>query len=172
MSEKYVNVELFALTYGSLVLSIVKETNNIEDANAKLAKIGTSIGNRITDDIVVSQDPYDVKTFKQACSLIAKSMKTYLGINCQQIDVPDESTARFRIDDNPITRFVTIPLEYDGLVYLTPLLSALKTIFAMLHFSTEVRLVADRLRGAPANEIEVKLIEVLTDTLPLGEYLN
>ncbi|KAH0793854.1 Trafficking protein particle complex subunit 3 [Histomonas meleagridis] len=172
MSDKYVNVELFALTYGSLVRSIAKETNNIEDANAKLFKIGTSIGNRITDDLVVHQDSYNIKTFRQACDLIAGSFKTYLGVTCHQID-QSENSVTFRITENPITRYVTIPLEYDGLVYLTPLLGALKTIFEMLHFSTEVKLVVDSLRSnANSNDIEVKLIEVLTDTLPLGEYLN
>ena len=171
MSDRYVNVELFALTYGSLVRAIVKETNNIDDANAKLMKIGTSLGNRITDDIVVHQDNYNIKTFKQACQLLVDSFKSYLGVTAQTVDFADKRVV-LRLVDNPITRYVTIPLENEGLIYLNPLLGAIKTLLAMLHFSTEVKLIQDKLKGDPNNEIEIKLIDIMNDTLPPGEYLS
>lgn len=171
MNDKYVNVELFSLTYGSLVRAIVKETNNIDDANAKLMKIGVSLGNRITDDIVVHRDPYDIKTFKQAWGLVVDSFKSYLGVNAQTVDI-SENRVVLRLSDNPITRFVAIPLENEGLIYLNPLLGAIKTMLSMLHFSTEVKLIQDRLKGDQYNDIEIKLIEIMNDTLPPGEYLS
>lgn len=172
MGDKYVSVELFSLTYGSLVRAIVKETNNIDDANAKLMKIGTSIGNRITDDIVVNQDSGNtIKTFKQASQTIIDSFKTYLGVTAIPKD-QTENRVVVQLNDNPITRFVTIPLENEGLIYLNPLIGAIKTIFSMLHYRVDVKLIQDRLRGDPTNEIEIKLIEVLTETLPPGAYLS
>jgi hypothetical protein len=174
MSDKYVSVELFALSYGSLVRAIVKETNNVEDANAKLAKIGTSIGNRIADDIVVHCENARFKSLRQAGEMLVDyAFKTYLGITATLQDV-SENKLVIRLGDNtPVTRFVTIPPEYEGLVYLMPLLGAIKAVLAMLHYSVEVTMKSDRLvrKDAP-NEIEIRLLEVMHDTLPPGEYLN
>lgn len=171
MNDKYVNVELFSLTYGSLVRAIVKETNNIDDANAKLMKIGVSLGNRITDDIVVHLDPYNIKTFRQASQLLVDSFRNYLGVTATLHDQTDNRVLLY-LSEGPITRYVTIPLENEGLIYLNPLLGAIKTMLSMLHFSTEVKLTQDRLRGDPMNVIEIKLIDIMNDTLPPGEYLS
>lgn len=171
MSDKYVNVELFSLTYGSLVRSVVKETNNITDANAKLMKIGTSIGNRITDDLVVHNDKYSWKTFSEVTTLISDyAFKNCLGILATKQDT-SETSCIITINDNPITRYVTIPLEHDGLIYLSPLLGAIKTILGMLHYNCDVSFKADRLKGDNTTQIEIKLIEVSYDNLPPGEYL-
>lgn len=171
MNDKYVNVELFSLTYGSLVRAIVKETNNIDDANAKLMKIGVSLGNRITDDIVVHNDPYNIKTFRQASQLLVDSFRNYLGVTATIHDQTDNRVLLY-LSEGPITRYVTIPLENEGLIYLNPLLGAIKTMLSMLHFSTEVKLTQDRLKGDPTNVIEIKLIDIMNDTLPPGEYLS
>ena len=45
-------------------------------------------------------------------------------------------------------------------------------MLSMLHFSTEVKLIQDRLKGDQYNDIEIKLIEIMNDTLPPGEYLS
>lgn len=171
MSDK-VNVELFSLTYGSLVRAIVKETNNIEDANNKLAKIGENMGDRITDDIVVNYDN-KITSLKDACEMIAKfAFKNYLGVTAE-ISEPSENRIIISILDNPITRYVSIPPEYDGLIYLMPLLGLIKKMLEQLHFSTEVTLIHDRLTSQECNtnDIEIKLLGILTDTLPAGEYL-
>lgn len=172
MSDKTVNVELFALSYGSLVRAIVKETNNIDDANAKLIKIGNSIGMRITDDLVVHYDSWRFENLKQAGDRLIDAFKNYLGVNSQITESTDNRIV-IRILDNPVTKYVTIPLEYEGLIYLNPLLGAIKTVLANLHYSTEVKLISDKLKkDSQYNEIEIKLIEVTRDTLPPGEYLN
>jgi hypothetical protein len=173
MSDKYVSVELFALSYGSLVRAIVKETNNIEDANAKLQKIGSSIGNRIADDIVVHCENTRFRTLAQAgAMLVDYAFKTYLGITATIVE-SSESKLIIRLgENNPVTRFVIIPPESEGLIYLMPLLGAMKAVLGMLHYSVDVTLKADRLQKAPANEIEIRLLDVLHDSLPPGEYLN
>jgi hypothetical protein len=174
MSDKFVSVELFALSYGSLVRAIVKETNNVEDANTKLAKIGTSIGNRIADDIVVHCENTRFKTLRQVGEMLVEyAFKTYLGITPTLQDVTENKLVIRWSDNTPVTRYVTIPPEYEGLVYLMPLLGAIKAVLAMLHYSVEVTMKSDRVvrKDAP-NEIEIRLLEVMHDTLPPGEYLN
>lgn len=172
MSDKYVNVELFALSYGSLVRAIVKDTTNIEDANAKLAKIGTSIGNRIADDILVSDiSKGRFSKLKDVGDMLVDAFRSYLGVTAKVIE-PSDTKIVIRLYDNPVTKYVKIPLEYDGLIYLMPLLSAIKTMLQMFHYSTEVKLVSDRLKDQPETDIEVKLIDILHDTLPAGEYIN
>lgn len=165
-----VNVELFSLTYGSLVRSIVTETNNINDANNKLSKIGVNIGNRITDDFVVHADKCRFKSLKEACDMLADySFKTYLGINAV-VKEPSDNRCVISFSDNPITRYVILPPEYQGLIYLMPLLSAIKTSLGQLHYNVEVNLINDMLHGKPSNDIEIKLIEIMDD-LPPGEYI-
>jgi hypothetical protein len=166
-----VNVELFALSYGSLVRAIVKETNNVEDANAKLAKIGVSIGNRMTDDIVVYlKGNCNFKNLRELCDkLIVDSFKKYLGI-AAQVATCNETVATIRLLDNPVTRYVTIPHEYEGLVYLQPLVSAIKTICSMMHYNTDVRILNDTLKGAVNTDIEIKWNGISRDTLPPGEW--
>jgi hypothetical protein len=173
MSDKYVSVELFALSYGSLIRAIVKETNNVEDANAKLQKIGISIGNRIADDIVVHCENTRFKTLAQAGSMLVDyAFKTYLGITATIVESTESKLVVRLGENNPVTRFVIIPRECEGLIYLMPLLGAIKAVLGMLHYSVDVTLKADRLQQAPANEIEIRLLDVLHDTLPPGEYLN
>ena len=167
----FVNTELFTLSYGSLVRSIVKETNNIEDANSKLAKIGTNIGNRITDDFVVNYEKTRFKNLREACdSLVEYFLKHYFGIN-SSITESSENRCVIRFGDNAISRYVKIPAEYDGLVYLQPILSSIKTTLSLLHFNVEVNMIHDMLRSSDYNEIEIKLIEILYDSLPPGEYI-
>jgi hypothetical protein len=88
-----------------------------------LAKIGTSIGNQIADDIVVHCDNTRFKTFRQAGEMLVEyAFQTYLGISPT---IPNASENKLVIrlgDNNPVTRFVLIPPEYEGLVYLMPLL--------------------------------------------------
>jgi hypothetical protein len=180
MAEKLgdVNVELFALSYGSLVRAIVKETNNIEEANVKLGKIGVSMGTRITDDIVVHLKGNC--NFKNARELVDKliidGFRKYLGVTATVVGNA-EPAITIRLQDCPVTRYVTIPRECEGLVYLQPLISAIKTICEKLHYSTEVRLTSDSLKpgtdlskGPPATDIEIKLLGVMRDSLPPGEY--
>jgi hypothetical protein len=173
-----VNVELFALSYGSLVRAVVKDTSNIDDANAKLLKIGTAMGSRIADDLVVKHaggpDDFRFKNLRVACDVLAEyAFRTYLGITATCIE-PTDTRVVIRLSDQntPVTRFVTIPPEYEGLVYLMPLLGAIKSILAMFHYSVEVAMKSDRLKGDQFNDIEIKLIEIMKDTLPPGEYLN
>lgn len=174
-SDKFVNVELFALSYGSLVRAIVKETSNVEEANAKLLKIGTSIGSRLADDIVrYTADACRFKNLRGACDMLVDcGFKWYLGVTATIQEATDtRAVIRIQESHTPVTRFVTIPPEYEGLVYLNPLLGAIKSVLAMFHYNVEVTMKSDRLRGDAANEIEIKLNEIMTDTLPPGEYLN
>jgi hypothetical protein len=175
-SDKFVNVELFTLSYGSIVRAIVKETSNADEANAKLLKIGTSIGSRVADDIVFRYpgDPSRLKSFRGACDLLVDhAFKTYLGITAT-IQDPTDTRLVIRIHESsaPVTRFVTIPPEYEGLIYLNPLLGAIKSVLALFHYNVEVTMKSDRLRGDTANEIEIKLNEIMTESLPPGEYLS
>jgi hypothetical protein len=173
-----VNVELFALSYGSLVRAIVKDTNNVDDANAKLLKIGTAMGSRIADDLVVKHTGgpgvFRFKNLRAACDLLADyGFKTCLGITATCLE-PTDTRVVIRLSDQntPVTRFVTIPPEYEGLVYLMPLLGAIKSILLMFHYNVDVTMKSDRLKGDQFNDIEIKLIDVMKDTLPPGEYLN
>ena len=132
------------------------------------------MGDRITDDIIVNlPDKTKLNSLKGVCNMLVNhAFKEYLGISAE---IKESSERRIVISllDNPITHYVSIPPEYDGLIYLKPLLGLLKKMLEELHFSTEVNLLHDRLTSSETtNDIEIKLIEVLTDTLPAGEYIN
>jgi hypothetical protein len=156
----------------------VKDTSNADDANAKFVKIGTAIGNSIADDLVVKHpggpDLFRFRTLCLACELLADyAFRTYLGITATCLKPTNTRVVIRPSDQNiPATRFATIPPEYEGLVYLMPLLGAIKSIFAMFHYSVDVTMKSDRLRGDQFHDIEIELIEGMKDALPPGEHLS
>jgi hypothetical protein len=172
MGDKLVNVELFSLTYGALVRTIVKDTVSTEEANTKLAKIGSSIGRRIADDVAVLYPSLcRVKSLKAASELVAEVIKTHLGIPCTLVESSDQRSV-LRLLDCPITRYVVIPPELEGLVYLQPLVHAIISMLELLHVGVDVALAADRLTGSQYTDVELKHFEIKHDDLPPGEYLS
>lgn len=169
-NNEEVCMELMSLTYGSLVTSVVKSTNNIDDANEKLKKIGENIGNCIVDSLLVSYD-YDVREFQNTKKLI----DTYLA-KCFKFDFKSEvenDVITITVTGGDLTKYVYIPQVYKKLKYINPIIFSIKQIYAMIHYDVNISLDCknnDNKTPDYSNfTIKIKKKGRL-NTLPPGEY--
>lgn len=78
-----INAELFAFTYGSLVVKLIKEMENLSDVNKALESMGYNIGVRLIDDFL-SKNEVACEEINDTAEVIAKvGFKVYLGITCE-----------------------------------------------------------------------------------------
>ena len=77
-----INAELFAFTYGSLVVKLIKEQENLSEVNKVLETMGYNIGVRLIDDFLSKTD-VNCEDINDTADAIAKSgFRAYLGITC------------------------------------------------------------------------------------------
>lgn len=78
---KTMNADLFTLTYGALVVDLLRDLESEEEVNAQLEKMGHNIGMRIADDLL-SKNPNIGRCteINQIAEVLSKhALKTYLG---------------------------------------------------------------------------------------------
>lgn len=73
--------ELFTLTYGALVVDLLRDLESPEEVNRQLDKIGFNIGLRIADDFLSKNLSVGrCKDMHEVSEIISKNaLKTYLG---------------------------------------------------------------------------------------------
>ena len=161
-----VNAELFALTYGALVMEILQDNEgNIPKVNEQLELIGYSIGIRSVDEFLAkSNNAPTCKTFAETAEVLAKTaLKMFLGISA---DLQQHTATTFSIlfQENPLTMFVELPEEYkDILEYSIVYCGAIRGAMEMLNYKVECTFVKSPLRGDDIHEIKVDLVQVLQD---------
>lgn len=76
------NADLFTLTYGALVMDIIRDREQPEEVNRQLDKIGYNMGLRMADDFLAKNPRIGrCSTMQQLGEVLAKSAcKTYLGV--------------------------------------------------------------------------------------------
>ena len=159
------NSELFALTYGSLVTEVVRDTDGDTDAiNQQLEKIGYSIGIRSVDEFLAkSNSPY-CQSLEETANVLGKTaFKMFLGIN---VDVQMQSPTTFTLvlQENPLCLFVELPDEYkDTLQYSVLYCGVIRGALEMLNYKVECTLTKNTLKGDDVDEIKVELKQVLQD---------
>ena len=78
---KTMNAELFTLTYGALVVDLLRDLESEEEVNIQLEKMGYNMGIRIADDFL-SKNPNIRRCtdLHQLAEVLSKhALKTYLG---------------------------------------------------------------------------------------------
>lgn len=78
---KTMNAELFTLTYGALVVDLLRDLESEEEVNNQLEKIGYNMGVRIADDLL-SKNPNIGRctdTHQIADVISKQALKSYLG---------------------------------------------------------------------------------------------
>jgi hypothetical protein len=159
-----VNAELFALTYGALVMEVLQDNDgNMAKVNEQLEQIGYSIGIRSVDEFLAkSNSPY-CRTLAETAEVLAKTaFKMFLGISA---DVQQHTATTFSIifQENPLTMFVELPEEYKELEYSILYCGAIRGSMEMLNYKVECSFVKSPLRGDDTHEIKVDLKQVLQD---------
>lgn len=71
--------------------------------------------------------------------------------------------------DNPLTEYVELPPELNGLAYCSMLCGVIRGALEMVQLQVECAIVKDSLLNDPATEIRVKLIKVIAEERPPSE---
>mmetsp|Transcript_25298 Transcript_25298/g.24203 ORF Transcript_25298/g.24203 Transcript_25298/m.24203 type:complete len:193 (+) Transcript_25298:91-669(+) len=154
-----VNAELFTLTYGSMVMQLIKDYDDVAAVNQQLEKMGRNIGCRIIDEFLSKSGVSNCSNFKDTADVIAKvAFKMFLGINCDVINWNSENTVCSLVfSENPFVDFVELPPQYSDLQYCSLLCGVIIGALEMVQMSVDCRFVRDVLKGDNTNELRVEL---------------
>lgn len=82
-SQTMQNAELFALTYGSLVVQLVQDYEDYNTVNSQLEKMGYNIGCRLIEDFLARSNLGRCNDFREVGEIVAKVRMS--NIRCYQV---------------------------------------------------------------------------------------
>merc|ERR1712156_1203994 len=106
---KKVSGELFALTYGGLVSTLLRDYENVDDVNKQLEKMGYNIGVRLVEDFLSRTNSGKCHDFRETSEKIQLAFKLFLNIQPTVTGwsaTSDEFSLLF--DANPLGEFVEL----------------------------------------------------------------
>lgn len=79
------NAELFAFTYGALVVQLIQDYEDYSAVNTQLEKMGYSIGTRLIEDFLARSNLGRCSDFRETGEVISKVSNTLLSSNIVSI---------------------------------------------------------------------------------------
>jgi len=163
-----VNGEFFALTYGAMVMQLVKDFEDVDEVNKQLEKMGYNIGVRLIDEFLAKSGTNGTcQNHREMADVIAKvAFKMFLGVSA---DVTAWNAERnsfcLVLYENPLNEFVELPAEMSNLSYSNILCGTIRGALEMIQIRAECRFLRDTLRGDEVNEIQVTILEVMEEQM-------
>ncbi|KAF5389837.1 hypothetical protein D9757_003691 [Collybiopsis confluens] len=186
-SEK-VNAELFALTYGALVVQLIQDYEDYSEVNKQLEKMGHNIGTRLIEDFLAKSNLGRCADFREVGEVVAKvGFKSFLNITPAiahttirpgstgsappQATNSAGSSFSLTFDENPLAEFVELPEDAleGGLWFSNVLCGVIRGALEMVQMQVQVEFVSDVLRGDETTELRVKLIKHLEEEVPVAD---
>ena len=174
-SVEKINSEFITLTYGSLMVRLIKDYEKPEEINDQLEKMGYNIGIRLIDDFLAKSCLPPPKTFDEAISIITNNaLSFYLGVGAKKelvktdnnmIDTNQQYEYRIYFNDNPLNDYVELPDKFKGLWYSNMICGVIRGALEAINIKVECKYNKDVLKGNDVNEIRVKLIEIIEEKL-------
>ncbi|KAJ1422547.1 putative transport protein particle component Bet3 [Ochromonadaceae sp. CCMP2298] len=154
-----VNAELLTLTYGSLIVQLIKDIEDVNQVNEQLEKMGHNIGIRLVDEFLAKSGVTNCSNFKETADIISKvAFKMFLGIVPTIAHWNKENTAFSLIfNDNPLIDFVELPPQYQNLQYCNILCGVIKGALEMVQLQVVCSFLKDTLKGDDTSEMRVEL---------------
>ena len=169
------NSEFLTLTYGSLMVRLIKDYEKPEEINDQLEKMGYNIGIRLSDDLWAKSCIDPPKTFDEAISIITNNaLSFYLNIGAKSeliktdnnmMDSNQQSEYRIYFNENPLNDYVELPDKFKGLWYSNMICGVIRGALEAINIKVECKYNKDTLKGNETNEIRVKLIEIIEEKL-------
>mmetsp|Transcript_32168 Transcript_32168/g.54247 ORF Transcript_32168/g.54247 Transcript_32168/m.54247 type:complete len:189 (-) Transcript_32168:115-681(-) len=154
-----VNAELLTLTYGSFIMQLIKDYEDVNQVNEQLERIGNNIGVRLIDEFLAKSGVSNCSNFKETADIISKvAFKMFLGIIPAVTSWNKEENAFSLIfNDNPLVDFVELPPQYQNLQYCNILCGVVKGALEMVQLQVVCTFVKDILKGDDVTEMRVEL---------------
>ena len=170
-----INSEVITLTYGSLMVRLIKDYEKPEEINDQLEKMGYNIGIRLIDDFLAKSCIDPPKTFEEAISIITNNaLRFYLNVGAKyelvktdsnMIDTNQQYEYKIFFSDNPLNDYVELPDKFKGLWYSNMICGVIRGALEAINIKVECKYNKDTLKGNDLNEIRVKLIEIIEEKL-------
>eukprot|EP01080_Neovahlkampfia_damariscottae_P010608 gene10608-3126_t len=166
-----INSELLTMTYGALVVQLMKDFENVDEVNVQLEKMGYKIGIRLIDEYMSKSGRSSCRDLKETAESIAKvGFKMFLNVNAN-VSNWNEKETEFIISfhDNPLNDFVELPDTLHGLNYSNILCGVIRGCLEVVQMKVDVKFIKCPLKGDDQSEIKVTLIEYLKEIIPDDE---
>lgn len=154
-----INMDLFSLTYGSVISQLIVDCdNNCDEINKQLDSMGYNIGVRLIEDFLAKSSNTRCRNSQDIAEKIQLAFQLYLSVT-PKIDNWSEKNNEFSVilNQNPLTEFVELPDTMQNMSYLNILPGVIRGALEMVSVSSNVYITRDQLRGDDDTEIRVEL---------------